>query len=84
MLVSVYVMLLFEHKQNLQSCGADISVQTEISSVKHLAIECLQKQVVGTTTGYFLVRDVTNPAPPGPCSKGSEAMLRWFREEEEN
>ncbi len=38
MLVSVYVMLLFEHKQNLQRCSADSSVQTEISSVKNLSV----------------------------------------------
>ncbi len=32
------VMLLFEHKQYLQSCGSESSMQTEISSFKILAV----------------------------------------------
>ncbi len=36
-LVSI-LMLLFEHKQYLQSCGAESSMQTEISSFKILAV----------------------------------------------
>ncbi len=46
-------MLLFEHKQYLQSYEAESSMQTEISSFKIMAVKCLQKQLVGTTTSYF-------------------------------
>ncbi len=49
--VSLCVMLLFEH---LQSYKAESSMQTEISSFKIMAVQCLQKWLVGTTTSYFL------------------------------
>ncbi len=37
-LTLVSVMLLFEHKQYLQSCGAESSMQTEIASFEILAV----------------------------------------------
>jgi len=47
-------MLLFEHKLYLQSYDTERSMQTEISSFKIIPVLCLQKQLIGTTTSYFL------------------------------
>ncbi len=44
-------MLLFEHKQYLQSYNAENSMQTEIWSFKILM--ATKKRLVGTTTSYF-------------------------------
>ncbi len=37
-------MLLFEHKQYLQSYDAESSMQTKISSFKIKAVQCLQNR----------------------------------------
>ncbi len=39
-------MLRIEHKQYLQSCGAESSMQIKISSLKIVAVQCLQKRLV--------------------------------------
>ncbi len=79
-------MLLFEHKQYLQSCGAESSMQTKISSFKILAVSCLQKRQVRDYNellpGSVTSQTQINPAP-GNSSKGGGAMLPCFREEEE-
>ncbi len=74
-------MLLFEHKQYLQSCGAESSMQTEISSFKILqfnAYKTTGKGLQRVTSRSDTSRTQINPAPGTP-SKGGEAMLRCFR-----
>ncbi len=46
-------MLLFEHKQYLQSYEAESSMQTEISSFKFWQFNAYKKWLVGTTMSYF-------------------------------
>ncbi len=53
-LTLVSVMLLFEHKQYLQSYDAESSMQTEISSLLKLwQFNAYKKWLVETTAGYF-------------------------------
>ncbi len=52
-LALVSVMLLFEHKQYLQSYDAESSMQTEISSLLKLWAVTAYKKCLGTTAGYF-------------------------------
>ncbi len=59
-------MLLFEHKQYLQSCGAESSMQTEISSFKILAVQCLQKRQVRDYNELLPGSDTTDPDKPCP------------------
>ncbi len=67
-------MLLFEHKQYLQSCGAEISMQTEISSFKILAVQCLQKRLVRDYNELLPGSDTSqtqiNPAPRNTQQRG--------------
>ncbi len=85
------VMLLFEHKQYLQSYDAESSMQTEILSFKIMAVKAeqsLQLRLVGTTTSNFPDCWHHNPEiyitlPSGTSNKGGGAMLRCFREEDE-
>ncbi len=56
-LTLVCVMLLFEHKQYLQSYDTESSIQTEISSFKILSVQCLQKwQQMFLTVVYIFIK----------------------------
>ncbi len=56
-LTLVCVMLLFEHKQYLQSYDTESSMQTEISSFKILSVQCLQKwQQMFLTVVYIFIK----------------------------
>ncbi len=75
-------MLLFEQKQYLQSCSAESSMQTEISSFKILAVYSLQKWLVRDYNGLLsesvMSQTQINPAP-GNMQQRGEAMLRCFK-----
>ncbi len=58
------VMLLFEHKQYLQSYDAESSMQTEILSFKIMAVKAeqsLQLRLVGLLQATSRIADITNP-----------------------
>ncbi len=66
-------------------------MQTEILSFKIMAVIILMPTIMagrdynehlpGFVTSQTL--KFTETPPPGTCNKGGEAMLHWFREEEE-
>ncbi len=68
-------MLLFEHKQYLQSCGAESSMQTEISSFKILAVlmptKTTGKGLQRVTSRVWYVTDPDKPRPREHAAKGA-------------
>ncbi len=68
-------MLLFEHKQYLQSCSAESSMQTEISSFKILAglmpTKTTGKGLQRVTSRSDTSRTQINPAPGKHAAKGA-------------
>ncbi len=78
-------MLLFEHKQYLQSFGIESSMQTEILSdisVSLMPTKMACRDYNELLPGFVTSQNQINPAP-GNTQRRDEAMLRCFREEEE-